>query len=372
MISKTLTKVKIVFLQNIHALFIVLFWFGAHFLYFYWITGEIFESLKIIFFFKEGPGEYGFFYANFTEFIIFGLVFSLITIELFRKYNPEVTCREICQKLDNHVVIIGYSAIGRGLAEYLSEKGISHVIIERNLKLIEHLIENEEPVINDNAEHKQTLIDARVDKARAVFVLSDNIEVQLVSNSLIREMNPDCLIVGRIFQDDIGKIISKTYDSHMISTSKFAANLIFEKIIENDYKYVLILSMNHISERLVKQFKKLDVNFKIIEEDEELIEHSMIELTDPCVILGDPKELSILELAHITEVDCVVNLTNDISDSIIIAKRIRDLNPNCKIICRIFIDTVAEMLEKPPFNCDIVSSSKATISELEKKGLLDF
>ena len=361
MVSRQLTKFKILFKQNFYAIFIVALWFGSNFMYFWLTTGNLDITWRIVFFFMEGPGEYGFFYDSFTEFIIFGLVFSLITVELFRKYNPQMTCRELSRKLEDHVVIIGYSNIGRRLSNYLEEIRIPHVVIDKNLEVLDDLISCEEPVINDDALSKQTLLDAGVDKARAVFVMADNIEVQMVVNYYVREMNPNCLIVDRIFQDDIGELISKTYNTIPISTSKYAAKILFEKIRKNLYNNILIIGMNHISLRLIHKFRKRGIRYKVIEN-----------IADENLILGDPKELSIMLQVNVKQVDCVLNLVNKVEETVLITKRIREQNPHCKIICRVFLDSVAEMLEKPPFRCEIISSSKATLETLIKKGLLNF
>jgi len=60
MVSRRITKLKIILKQNIYAFLLVVLWFGSNFLYFLSTTGKVSEALKIIFFFTEGPGEYGF------------------------------------------------------------------------------------------------------------------------------------------------------------------------------------------------------------------------------------------------------------------------------------------------------------------------
>ena len=79
-----------------------------------------------------------------------------------------------------------------------------------------------------------------------------------------------------------------------------------------------------------------------------------------------------IKKVNIKEIDCVVNINPDATNSVLITKYIRDLNRNCKIINRFFLDSVAEILEKEPFNSEVISSSKATLSTLIDKGLLKF
>ncbi|MBD3216190.1 MAG: hypothetical protein GF311_26490 [Candidatus Lokiarchaeota archaeon] len=61
---------------------------------------------------------------------------------------------------------------------------------------------------------------------------------------------------------------------------------------------------------------------------------------------------------------------DDTTQSILITKRIRDLNKNCKIITRMFLDEVAEVLMEQPFNTEVISSSKFTLETMKREILL--
>ena len=370
MVSKQLTKIKILLKQNLKAFLIVFLWFTINFIYFYVETRSALQSGLIILFFTTHNSLYGNFYDAFTEFIIFGLVFGLITVELFRKYNPVVTSREISKKYSDHVIIIGYTHIGQRILNYLKLKDIDCVIIEKDFNLIEDLIAKEEAVVNDTPLSIQTLEDASIEKAKAVFITSDDFEIQLVVNHYIRRLNPKCKVVARIFQDDIADLISKTYNIEIISTSKYASDVIDDKIRKH-YKKVLLIGLNHISLRLIEKLKlRSSIEYQVIEENEDLIK-DLIE-DNRYIICGDPKERGILEKCNINDVDCVVNTISNVKESILITKRIRDLNRGCKIISRFFLDSVAEILEKPPFRAEVISSSKGTLEVMIQKGMFDF
>jgi hypothetical protein len=61
---------------------------------------------------------------------------------------------------------------------------------------------------------------------------------------------------------------------------------------------------------------------------------------------------------------------DDKTQSILITKRIRDLNKNCKIITRMFLDEVAEVLMEQSFNTEVISSSKFTLETMKRERLL--
>ncbi len=367
---KTFTKIKIIFKQHVLAFFIVFFWFIFNYMAFLFITSDIINSFKYLVYLNVLDTEYGRFYAIYSEFIIFGLLFSSITVELFRKYNPAMTSREISKKTENHVVIIGYNHIGKRIEEYFKKKGIKVVIIEKNQSLVQDLINQEEPVVVDNALSFKALYDAGVDKAKAVYIMSDDLELHLVVNAHIRDINKNCKIIDRIFEDDIGELIKSTYNTKIISTSKFASKVIFEMIKSKNIKNILIIGANHISSRLIKRLEEIpEITYQLIEEEEEYIEDMM--LTGKPIIIGDPKDELILKRAKIETIECIINVTPDVNQSILIIKKIRELNPNCKIINRFFLESVSDILEKPPFKVNVLSSSKSMLNVMIQKGYLD-
>jgi len=358
--------------QNIIGFFIVITWFLANYLIFIIISGDYFRSLLIIFFFDKHDSNYGNFYAAFSDFVIFGIVFSVITVGLFRRYNPVEACRELAGHYRNHAVVIGYNHIGQRIIKYLREfMGLDVVVVDFDRETIVELIENGEPVVNDNALYIETLEDAGVSNAKAVFVMSDNLELLMVVCANVRELNDKCKLICRIFEDDFAEVISKTYNAQIISTSKYSADVILEKIEKGNYKNILLVGLNHITARLIKKLKESpEIKFQCIEEDEEVIEDMAID--DFCFVVGDPKEISVLEQVKLNEIDCVINVNKDVTCNILITRRIRDLNPSCKIIARFFNDSVAEILEQPPFNVEVISSSKEALEIMVSKGLLNF
>ncbi|MFX1258861.1 MAG: NAD-binding protein [Promethearchaeota archaeon] len=371
MISKKITKIKIVLKQNYLPLLIFISWFIVNFFIFFVQTNDFVDSLQILFYLRVPKNSYELFYSSFTEFIIFGLIFSLVTIELFRKYNPATTSREISKKYSDHAVIIGYTHIGKRIADYLKSQEIEYVIIEEDYDLIEDLITNEEAVVNDTPLSFQTLEDAGIKKARVVYIMDDDFEIQMVVNHNVRKLNQNVKIITRIFQDDIAEVISKTYNSEIISTSKYASEVIFNKILKGNYQNLLLIGLNHISKRLIKRVKdKSYLKYCLIEQDEELL--ADLTQVDLNIICGDPKELSILQKADIEKIDCVINTNPDVKSSILVTKKIRDLNRTCKIISRFFLDSIAEILEKAPFRSEVISSSKHTLELMIEKNMLRF
>ena len=161
------------------------------------------------------------------------------------------------------------------------------------------------------------------------------------------------------------------YDAYVISTSKYAANIILDKIKKKECQNILLIGINHIISRLVKDLSKISkIKLNVIGLNAKLLDE--MDMSEDSVIIGDPKDENVLERVNIREIDFVFNSDEDPTNSILITKKIRDYNKRCKIYSRFFQDTVAEVLEHPPFNCKVISSSKYALKIMEKKEMLNF
>ncbi|MEJ2250792.1 MAG: NAD-binding protein [Candidatus Lokiarchaeota archaeon] len=371
MASKYWIKFKTVIAQNSYAFLIVFIWFLGNFLYFAFETGNWIIAVQIIFYFKPQETLYGNFYASFTEFIIFGLVFSLITIELFRKYNPIETCEKLAHDMKDHIIIIGYTHIGQRLNKHLESIGKEVVIVETQKSKVEELIDQEKPLVIDTDISNQTLLNASVKEAKAVFILTDDLEILMVGCSAVRKYNKSCKLVCRVFEDDIAQVLANTFNTQTISTSKYASDVIMEEIHEKGYKNIIIIGLTHISARIIASISKgaAKINYFLIEEDEEKVENYIFEDNDH-IIIGDPKETLLLKKANIESADLVINTHFSIEEVLLITKRIRDLNSKCKIISRIFSEHIADIISKPPFKSEVISSSKTTLKIMLKHNML--
>lgn len=374
MVNKKWIKFRLLFRQNWIAFSIVIIWFFGNYMAFLTlfilgvqglVNNPFLDALLVLFYFTEINFIYANFYRVFSELIIFGLIFSLITVELFRKYRPEETCRLISQRMEDHIVIVGYSHLGRRIYEYLEESGKDCVIIERDVDKVENLVEKEHPVVIDDARETQAFIDANVEEASLVFVAANDLETILLSVERIREITHKIPIIARCFEDDFADIIEKTFNVKTLSTSKFASERINEVMQKHGKVVPIIIGLNHISERLMKDWNQQNISYQVVtdfEEEEEEERH-------PSCIEGDPTDLEFLKQINIEKFDFVVILIDDAKDVVLITRRIRELNSDCYIIARIFSDDIAEFLSQPPFNSKVISSTKETLNYLDEKGV---
>ena len=367
--KKQITKFKIIFKQNWFAIAILILWFLINFGVFVALTGgDLSAALAYTFYYGEMPGPYGFFYPTMSGFLIFGLILTLVTVELFRKYHPKQTCLALSREASEHAIIIGFSHLGQRIHEFLIENENTYVIIEEDEELIAELIEDEEPVVNRRAIELEVLEDASVKEAKVVICTENDLELLVIATNLVRDVNKECKIVCRCFDDSLAKLLEKQLNCQTISTSKYASEFIITEIDKFNVHNMLIIGCNNTARRLLKKLKQREIKYKIIEKDETRVADLIDE--EPKII-GDAKDGDLLEKGGIKNADLVLILVDAVDQVLLIADQIRELNKNCDLICRFFHEELAEIIEKPPFNALVISTSKNTLEKLIEDGIFD-
>ncbi|MFX1294423.1 MAG: NAD-binding protein [Promethearchaeota archaeon] len=360
-------KFKILIKQNWIALTIFILWFVIHFLVFLMMSGgNAIDALAYTFYFKEEESGYFHFYPIMSGFLIFGLILTLLTIEISRKYHPVQTCLALARSMKDHTIIIGYSHLGQRIREYLKEKNEDYVIIDDNSDLVREIIEDEEPVIPKKAHDMEVLKDANIQDAKLVLTTKNDLETLVVSTDLIREVNEHCKIVCRCYDDSIAKIIEKNFNCETISTSQYACEFIKNEIKKWEINDIVILGCNNTTRRLLNLFRLQNINYRVVEQDEEKVADIIDE--EP-ITIGDAKDKDILKKVGILKTDLVIIMIDSVEEVLLIADAVRELNQECYLFCRFFHEKVGEMLEKPPFNALVLSISKHTLQKLIEKGV---
>jgi D-arabinose 1-dehydrogenase-like Zn-dependent alcohol dehydrogenase len=221
-------KVKLIAKDNRLVLGILLAWFLLGFTVYRFAFGfTLWEAFRASLFLKQVESDFTTAYDMWTQGIIFGVTFSLLFQNILEKYNPERSCRMLARELQDHIVVIGYSHLGRRLVNYFRQKQIPYCVIEKDSDKLDDLLRAGEPVVVDDAREGDALVDANVPAAKAVIVASNNLETALLVTKRARDANKDCRVVTRCYQDEFVEIIESLGADEVISSSKNA----FEDIV---------------------------------------------------------------------------------------------------------------------------------------------
>ena len=334
--------------QNRAALLFIVFWLFANTLVFVRAfglstTGAALVALCV----SKAAGGWPSVYQSFTEVVVFGVIASVVVTNVTRKYRPEQTCLALAQRSTGHVVVIGWTNLGRRVADLVTEAGRSVVVVEENASLVTALVNGEHPLVIGSAQERGVLEDAAVQSAKIVVIATDDLETAAVASRLVREVNATCELIIRCPDDDVGAVLAKTYRARAVSTSRLAASFIQSQAVKARARAVVVLGRNNVGERVIE---------------------ALADKRIPCSFADVTEDVGKLEAAGIAEADMVIVCDDDLGKNLVRVDRIRGLNKRTRIICRAFHDEAAEVLGRPPFDCVVISTSKYACEALARAG----
>lgn len=128
--------------------------------------------------------------SAFTYYIIEGQIFHLLNLRTMEKK---------LQKIENHVIVCGYSSYGREIVHYLLEHDRKFVVIDKEVELLieQHEEESNLLFVKGDATKDDILKEAGVNRANALITAlpedADNLFVVLSA----RQLNEDLTIISR-------------------------------------------------------------------------------------------------------------------------------------------------------------------------------
>lgn len=347
-VSRFWVRVGLALRQNRGALLFIAAWLAVNYGVLVRSFGMSRQTAALVAFcVQKAQGGWPAFYQSFTEFVVFGLVASLVVTNVTRKYRPEETCRALAQRSDGHVVVIGYTNLGRRVIDLVGDARRPVVVVEENASLVTALVHEERALVIGSAQERAVLEAAAVSRAKVVVIATDDLETAAVASRLVREMNASCELIVRCSDDDVGAVLAKTYRARAVSTSRLAASFIQGHAVKARARAVLVLGKNNVGERVAEALA------------EKRIPHAYIDATD---------DVAKLAAAGAAEADLVVVCDDDLGKNLVRVDRIRDVNKRTRIICRAFHDEAAEVLGRAPFDCIVLSTSKYATESLARSG----
>jgi Trk K+ transport system NAD-binding subunit len=150
------------------------------------------------------------------------LVAFLADLLLSRRFLQSAGVRR-ARHLRDHIIVVGLGSFGSRVVSDLTAAGYDVAVIERdeNNRFLSTADDLDVPVIFGDATLRQTLESARVDRARAVAVLTQDDMVNIETGIVLREMlgprvmpevnRPDVPIVLRIYDRTLGDAVAKRF-----------------------------------------------------------------------------------------------------------------------------------------------------------------
>jgi Trk K+ transport system NAD-binding subunit len=165
----------------------------------------------------------------FAAMLMFGGVFNIALLVAFiadvllsRRFVYSVG-RPRVRHLRNHIIVVGLSALGTRVVTDLTALGYDVAVIEldQDNRFLSSVAELDVPVIFGDATLRQTLESARVDRARAVAVLTRNEVVNIETGIVLAKMvgrrltpeviRPEIPLVLRVYDRALGLAVAQQF-----------------------------------------------------------------------------------------------------------------------------------------------------------------
>ncbi len=360
-------QIRILFRQNRTTFVVVALWMAT--IYSLLISIDHLsptDALKIMFFFEQANANaVAFFYQSMTDFIFFGLVVSVMMMNMQRQVRPEITSRMMAKELTGHAIVISLSNLGRRAFELFEEHHIPVAVLETDASKLDDLIHDGYPAVVASGRHVSDLEEVNVARAKLVLIACDDLEITPVICSLVRQFNPTCTLIARCYEDEIGEVLAKRYRAQIISTSKFAAQFLNAYAKRQPVQHCVMVGCGQLGRRMIPILEALNIKFVFLVDSPHEVEDLVDEQT---FLFGPSHDKDLLAAAGVGQSELVILTEDSLETALTTVDRVRQLNTSCRIVCRVFHDDAADMLSSPPFNCDVISTSRYTIEKLRSEG----
>ncbi|MCF8266177.1 MAG: TrkA family potassium uptake protein, partial [Melioribacteraceae bacterium] len=174
----------------------------------------------------------------FTSHLIFSGVLSIayagskaaqiiLETQMFRRKRMSKTI----DSLTDHYIICGYGRMGRQIVEGLMEINKPFVVIENDQEKIDALIDRKILFINGDATNDDTLIKARIDKAKGFVAVVRTDAENVFATLSAKELNPNLYIVARAIDDSTESKLKRAGANRVVKPYELGGNRMLQLLI---------------------------------------------------------------------------------------------------------------------------------------------
>ena len=145
---------------------------------------------------------------------------AIVEYQVFRRRKLH---RKVAE-LKNHYIVCGYGRLGKPICEELNERDTSFVVIERNEKIADILVEKGYLYIIGDATEDEVLLGAGIKRASGLVAVlatdADNVYVTLTAKVL----KPDVFVVTRAIDDEAEKKLKRAGANRIVKPYEIGAS----------------------------------------------------------------------------------------------------------------------------------------------------
>ncbi len=136
------------------------------------------------------------------------------------------------QQRVNHVVLCGYGASGRFIAEKLEKRGIPYLVVDNNLKQLKWAVSDSKEAYYGDLSKKIMLDALHVEDAATVIIAVDNLEKKRLICEAISQHTKNVNLVVEVRSQSEKEYLSACHISTMINSKKEVAKIIVDATMQ--------------------------------------------------------------------------------------------------------------------------------------------
>lgn len=222
--------------------------------------------------------------------------------------------KRLISRLKNHVIIFGYSHLGKYVAEKIRELGFDYVVITKDSAVYEMLIKEDTLVVLESETQAiSALRAAGIERAMMVIVAHVSDPDNMLTVLSARKIRPDIRIVTVVHSNSLLEtaknagadivIPSSVTVGHLLALSAVTKDLVgvvfSEKIGTKEIAQFTIFRSSKLVSQSLQEVSKHAVIIGVVRSDQvvqNLFDPSFrLKENDTLLVLGDPSQLTILE-----------------------------------------------------------------------------
>lgn len=226
----------------------------------------------------------------------------------------EATTKKLVSRLKDHVIVVGYSHLGRYVVEKLNEMEFDNVIITRDRSVYDEILAKDKlAVLEHDNRTMEVLKEAGIEKASLVIVAHSEDSDNMLFILAARKLRPDIRIVSVVHNDaliDAAKnagadtvIPSSVTVGHLLALSAVTEDLVgvvfSEKIGTKEIAEFSVFKSSPLIGKGLQAVSEIAVLIGVIRNGEVIKDifdpNFKIQENDTLLIFGDPAKLEVLE-----------------------------------------------------------------------------
>jgi|AMFO01.1.fsa_nt_gi Kef-type K+ transport systems, membrane components len=148
-----------------------------------------------------------------------------------RHLRPEEPHAELTPPLgrSGHVIVCGYSVVGKIVARDLCARGIDYVVVDNSMKHVREGLDRGEPIYLGDLSKRSVAEALSLEKAAVVIVTLDNPEKKRLVCETVLEVNPDANLVVKILTLEEKALLADLGIREMVDSKQEVAHILVDR-----------------------------------------------------------------------------------------------------------------------------------------------